>query len=399
MGALSRTEAASLAFLGSALVFGFVLGLVLAFGSSETDPWEERWAELGIPEAEFVFLGDLTVEEQGSIRRELRAAQVVLAEHFGAVTSDFTVYASTDLDALNEQLAEFNAGKIGFTCGGRASRGAVFLILRGCEDGTRSLGGPLAHEYFHILQYEAGDVLSWRQGELGWTVEGSAEYAQALVIDALGRISLDGIREGLRLSWAAGAGRVEDDPYGVGFLAIDWLAEGRGAEAVMEFFHLGGHRTAFESAFGMPLGVFRSSFDAYRRVVAPPFEWHVGGTILSEDSVPIEGVHVFALVRIEGTAWTAGRGETDREGAFEFTAPGSGYTLGVWIQCPREDGVLDYVHAGEQGADGFVADVDGLFGRGVRGPNPFMDGERDRKDIVIKLTETQESLIAKHCQQ
>ena len=46
----------------------------------------------GCPEAEFVFLGDFTGEEQKSIRRELKVAQVVFAEHFGAVTSDFTVY-------------------------------------------------------------------------------------------------------------------------------------------------------------------------------------------------------------------------------------------------------------------------------------------------------------------
>ena len=93
---LSRTGIAGLALLAASLVFGVVLGFALAFGSSNTDPFEEAWAELGVEEAEFVFLGDLRKSEQGAIRAELRRPQVVFAEHFGVVTSDFTVYVSTD---------------------------------------------------------------------------------------------------------------------------------------------------------------------------------------------------------------------------------------------------------------------------------------------------------------
>ena len=107
---LSRTAVGSLAVLAATLVFAVVLGFVLAFGSSEPDPWEERWAELGVPEAEFVFLGDLSSSEQKSMRRELRVAQVVLAERFGAVSSDFTVYVGTELDALNELCRARGAG-------------------------------------------------------------------------------------------------------------------------------------------------------------------------------------------------------------------------------------------------------------------------------------------------
>ena len=395
---LSRNGFASLAFLGGALVFGVVLGLVLAFGSSEPDPWEERWADLGVPEAEFVFLGDLTKREQESIRRELRVAQVVFAEHFGAVTSDFTVYVSTDLDALNEQLVEFEGEKIRFTCGGRAFKGAVFLTLEGCARELRLFGGPLAHEYFHILQYQAGDLRSLVRGRLGWTVEGSAEYAHALVSDARGRISLDVRREGLLLSLAAGARHVQDDPYDIGFLAMDWLAEAAGSEAVLEFFHLGGDQAAFESAFGISALSFSSSFAAYGRVVAPPFEWRVGGTVLGSDGAPLKRTKVYALVRIEGDAWTAGNSETDAQGEFKFAAPGSGYTLGLWLKCPRDDGVEEWIHAGQWGEGGFVVDTDGRFDSvSVYRGKPFTDGERDRTGMVIQLPETRESLIEEHC--
>ena len=99
---VTRAGIASLALLAAALVFGVVLGFVLAFGSSDTDSWEERWAELGLEDAEFVFLGDFTRGERAAIRLELKAAQVVFAEHFGAVTSDLRVYLATDFDLLNE---------------------------------------------------------------------------------------------------------------------------------------------------------------------------------------------------------------------------------------------------------------------------------------------------------
>ena len=393
---LSRRGVVSLAFLGGALVFGVVLGLVLAFGSSEPDPWEEHWADLGVPEAEFVFLGDLTKREQESIRRELRVAQVVFAEHFGAVTSDFTVYVSTELDALNEQLVEFEGEKIRFTCGGRAFKGAVFLTLEGCARELRLFGGPLAHEYFHILQYEAGLPESSDHWLL-WLVEGSAEYAGALVDEAQGRRTLATLRQGKQLAWSAGRLERTWYSYDYGFLATDWLMEGVGTEAVLEFFRLGGNQTAFESAFGMPLGVFRSSFEAYGRVAVPPFDWRVGGTVLGSDSVPVEGVYLVTLVRIEGEAWAAGIGETDAIGGFEFAAPESGYTLGLVLRCPSDKNVLQLVHVGEWGAEGFVAVDQWIWGGGRGEAEPFTDGDRDRTELIIRLPTTLAELTAKHC--
>ena len=277
---LSRTAVGSLAVLAATLVFAVVLGFVLAFGSSEPEPWEERWAELGVPEAEFVFLGDLSSSEQKSTRRELRVAQVVFFEHFGAVSSDFTAYVSTSLDALNEQWAKHvgDGTAVWFTCGGLAPRGAILLVLEDCPD---AIGHEefLAHEYFHILQHEAG-LLDTSDHRLSWLLEGSAEYASALVNEAQGRRTLAATRQGLQLAWSAGLLKGKRYTYHYGFLATDRLAEEAGTEAVLEFFRLGGHRTAFESAFGMPLGVFQSSFEAYRRVVVPSFEGRIGGTVL-----------------------------------------------------------------------------------------------------------------------
>lgn len=393
---LSRTGIASLALLAASLIFGMVLGLVLAFGSSEPDPFEKRWAELGVPEAEFTFLGDFKRGERESIRRELRVAQVVFAEHFGAVTSNFAVHAVADLDALNRRLAELNAGEleIWFPCVGLASEGAIFVLLE-CPEAHGS-GQILAHEYFHILQREAG-VRASADNRLNWLVEGSAKYASALYNEAQGRRTLAAMRRGQQLAWSAGLLKGRRYLYDYGFLAVDRLVEGAGTEAVLEFFRLGGDQIAFESVFGMPPGVFLSSFDAYLRVAVRSFEWRVGGTVLGSDNEPAEGVRVSALVRIEGEAWPAGEDETDRHGNFELAAPGSGYTLRVSFQCPRED-IAQRVYAGEWGADGFVADRDGLLDPNDKGARPFTDGERDRTGMVIELPWTRAEVVAEHCE-
>ena len=108
---------------------------------------------------------------------------------------------------------------------------------------------------------------------------------------------------------------------------------------------------------------------------------------------------MYAVVKIQGEQWAAGIGETDEQGAFEFAAPGSGYTIAVWLQCPRDDHTWGrWLYLGELGADGFVPDADGFLEPDDEGAEPFTDGERDRTDMVIELPETRDSLIAKHCE-
>ncbi len=417
---LNRTGMASLAVLAAALVFAVALGFVLAFQPAEANPFEERWSLLGVPEAEFVFLGEFTRAERKSNRQYLKRAQVVLAQRFGAVTSDFTVYLSTDLDLLNERRAVDRPGvtPIWFTCGGAAEGALLVVVLEGCPE-LKTQGAFLAHEYFHILQQDAGGLASRRQrgparpvAWLDWLVEGSAVYASALVSEARGRISLDVRREGLRLIWAELAQSFPRKPaeivdpaqtslfvYQVGFLATDWLAERAGPEAVLNFFRFGGHPAAFETAFGLALDDFYAAFEEYRLEVAPPFAWRIAGTVLGSDGLPVEEMEVIATVRIQGQVWAAGRGETDSQGAFEFMGPGSGYTIWLGFGCPRDDNIrAPFVHVGEWGADGFVADESGPWEPG-EGAQLFLDGERNRTGMVIQLPETRESLVGKHCEQ
>lgn len=417
---MSRTGIASLVGLAGALVLGVVLGFVLAFGSSDRDPFEERWKLLGIPEAEFVFLGDFTGAERESLRQELKAAQVIFAEHFGAVTADFTVYVSDNVELLNERLGsdQPDVPQVTSTCSGIAESGVLILIFEDCPAFFRENGGPLAHEYFHILQWEARGPPARRLIEpgprglwLGWIIEGSAVYAEALLNDALGRRSLTAHREGMQVYWAALGQALPriftgiDDPeeeyslhYEVGFLAADWLVERSGPEAILKFFRLGAHGAAFETAFGLSAQLFHDSFERYRWEVAAPYAWRVAGTVFGSDGAPVEGMEVYAGIRIEGETWVGARGETSGRGDFEMKGPGSGYTLGLFIRCPGDSEIPTWVHAGEWGATGLVADSDGIWDASAAGAEPFADGDQHRTGIVIEIPETRESLVEKGCE-
>ena len=409
---LSRSGLASLAVLGGTLVFGVVLGFVLALQPAEPDPLEERWKLLGVREVEFVFLGDFTRGERESLKRELKTAQVIYAEHFGAVTSDFTVYLSTDLQRLNERVALVlgEGQQVGYTCGGLFSpAGAIIVSVQDCPE-AKSEGGFLAHEYFHVLQQREGSIPVTGNVWPDWVVEGSAAYAGALVSEARGRIPFDVRREGLQVTWSA-LGRPLPrnaysltDPsqssmfiYSIGFLAADWLVERTGSEAILEFFRLGAHEAAFEQAFDISLDRFALAFEEYRIEVAPPFKWRVQGAVLDSEGRPFEIVNANAIVPIGGEWWWAGGGPTDAQGAFDFAGPGSGYTIALSLQCPSDDNIIgSWVHIGAWGEDGFVADDGSIFTTEV-GAEPFSDGERDRVGIIIELPETRDVLVAEHC--
>lgn len=418
--ALSRTAVASLTFLGGVLVFGVVLGFVLAFQPPRPDPIEEHWAELGVPEAEFVFLGDFPRGEPEALKRALKAAQVLIAERFGVVTSDFTVYVSTDVDALNERLLEVSGSEYEDEYCGLAQRDAIFLaIVEACSGSLYydpSL--TLAHEYFHVLQWKARGPSGRRLVEpgprgawLGWIIEGSAVYAEALFNDRHDRWSLAAFREGVQVRWAAlgqafprSFSHITDPTeeyvleYLVGFLATDWLVERAGPEALLNFFRFGGHGAAFERAFGVSVDEFYSAFETHRWEVAAPFIWRSGGTVVGSDGLPVEGMEVFAVVRIEGESWSAGMTETDAQGSFEFSVPGSGYVLGLFVRCPGDDENPEWAFAGEWGRDGLVADADRHYDVDDRRAEPFAGEDQDRTDLVIEIPETRESLIAKGCE-
>ena len=413
--ALSRTLAAALLALAAVVAFGAACG---GGGEAEKETVEERWARLDVAEPEIVFLGDWTDGERAAITREMKGVQVAHAERFGVVTSEFTLYVSTERELLNEPYRERFGRRAAnlpawFTCGGFAGESVLFIVLERCDEEVRARGGPIAHEYFHVLQFHVGMVGGASGMWPAALAEGAAIYASAHHAEEQGRWTVAWRREAARLEWSAlgvcfpvvcNAG-METMPaysdslsevlrYEVGFLVVDWLVEQRDEEALMEFFRLGGGRHEFEQAFDMTLEEFGEGVEALWREVAPPFTSRVSGSVLDPEG-PVSYAEVEPLMRVGDERIVLTGVRADSGGAFDFFGPDEGHTLGVFLKCP-DGSPAAWVLAGEWGEDGFVADEDGDWERGGEGAKP-LEGVYDRTGIVIELPETEQALKEKHC--
>ncbi|MXY72427.1 MAG: carboxypeptidase regulatory-like domain-containing protein [Dehalococcoidia bacterium] len=417
--ALNRTEAASLLVLAASVVF-----LVACGAGDETV--EERWAALGVPEPEIVFLGDFTDEERAAIVREVKSVQVSFAERFDVVTSEFTLYVSTEFEALNEAFREWLEPEYRrrgvelsswFRCSGLAWPEAVFIALETCDEETRAYGGPIAHEYFHILQHDLG-VIGGSGGWPYWLLEGAAEYASAHYHEEQGRSTVSHRREVARMKWAAlgvcfpglglcNRGRAIQAPdltgqgdlvlqYQVGFLAVDWLVDRKGEEALIEFFRQGGGQHEFEEAFGMTPEEFADGFGEYWQEVASPFEWEITGNVLDPDGRPVAYAQIHIVAEVEHERIVVMGDRANSRGEFRAYGPDERHTLGIFLKCP--DGSRAYwAFLGEWGQGGFVADADGRFEPDDEGAEPVAGG-RNRAGILIELPDSKTALLERHCQ-
>ena len=404
--ALNRTMAPCLLTLAAAVLLGVACG-------SGDETLEDRWARLDVGEPKIVFLGDWTDEEEEAITREVKSVQVHHHGRFGVVTSEFTLYISTERELLTEPYRERYGRNVHqpdlpawLTCGGFTFRQAIFIVLETCDEEERARGVSVAHDYFHILQHHLGMVSrphadTWTS----WLAEGSAIYASAHHAEERGRWTVDWRREAARLAWSGvgvgffgeGAGSALVSlpgsvfPNDVGFLAAEWLVERKGEEALVEFFRLGGGRHEFEKAFGMSRDEFRIEFEKHRQQVAPPFERRIAGQVVDAEGRTTREAWVSVLVPVEDERVAAVGERTNQYGEFEFNGPGSGYTLGVYLRCSAH-----WPFLGEWGVEGFVADEDGRWDEEDAGAEPF-SRESHRTGIVIELHETVEELMEKHC--
>lgn len=398
--------------------------VALAACGADDETVEERWAALGVPEPEIVFLGDFTDEERAAIVREVKSVQMSFAERFDVVTSEFTLYISTDFEALNDAYREWLDPEYRrrgvelpswFRCGGLAWPEAIFITLETCDEDERAYGGPIAHEYFHILQHHLG-LVGGSQWWAGWLVEGAAVYASTQYAEEQGRRTVEWRRKVARLEWASlgtclpgpcNRGRnilqadlsgLADDilQYEVGFLVVDWLVERKGEQALMEFFRLGGGRHEFEDAFDMTSEEFFDGLEGLWQDVAPPFEWQISGSVLGPDGRPVRYAQVQIMMEVEGGKIRVLGNRANSRGEFRAYGPDERHTLGIFLKCP--DGSRAYwAFAGEWGREGFVPDTDGRFKPDDEGADPVAGG-RNRAGIVITLLETPETIVERHCQ-
>ena len=416
---LSRRVAVGLLALLAAVAFAGACG-----AGEET--LEERWARLDVPEPEIVFLGDWTDGERAAITREVKSVQVAHAARFGVVTSEFTLYISTERELLVEPYRERSGRTVRqpgvpnwFTCGGFAWPPAIFIVLETCDEEEHAHGLSIAHQYFHVLQahvglLDAGQVFGSGGFWPNWLAEGAAVYASAHHAEEQGRWTVSWKRKAARLAWSSIGicfpGPCNKGPlfpgdfvfahdyylaHDAGFLAVDWLVERKGEEALMEFFRLGGGRHEFEQAFGMTLDEFGEGIEELWRDVAPPFTNPLRGSVLDPEGNPVAYAVVEPVVWVEDERVVLGGDRANSQGAFDFNGPEDGLTLAVRLKC-SDDSARLWVFAGELGEGGFVADEDGEWREGDEGARPFGRVE-NRTGIVITLPETEKALKEKHC--
>ena len=162
-----------------------------------------------------------------------------------------------------------------------------------------ALGHPscAAHEYFHVLQWQA--ALGTPSGP-GWLLEGAATYMEELYDGELE------FRRRIAPARAAQVGSLSDPGmadqvalnYHLGFLAADWLVQRGGEKSLIEFYRQlpvhDGWEEAFAEAFGLTVEEFYEAFALHRAIVAPPLPHAVDGAVRSLVAAegPVQQHHV-----------------------------------------------------------------------------------------------------------
>ncbi len=259
---------------------------------------DASWWQSGTAETEFVFDEPLRPEAEAALRKEVARVLAFFYESYGLEPVDLSVATVRDLSTgANAWVGEITVG------------GQVYNLAEP--------DFPIAHEYFHVLQFH------WVQGPANffelpnWLIEGTAVYAE----DTYGRERLGWTGGGIRAHWwqRATGSSVESLPlghwvfdhgwqgdeavyvgYNVGALATDWLVRRAAAlstgtpfapleppemvarpdhDAHFEFFRLlpesASWEEAFEAAFGIAVDDFYEEFEEYRTALGAQYLPHL----------------------------------------------------------------------------------------------------------------------------
>lgn len=302
------------------------------------------------------FHGAVAEGRADELRAEARRVAAFYAERFGIAGLDVVVHASADLASHTDAVHGMGAvGSGRYPC--LAVPGAIFLQLdEDCASPGR-LGGMLAHEYFHAMQFflSRGENAS----DLGplWLTEGAATYMLEAYRGGSGPTTFDGpaVLYESEITLANAEFRIH--PFGspdvalyvLGWLAVRELAERVGEESLLDYYRLlperEGWRDAFRGAFGMGVAELTAAvgerraalvaeatagFDAIRgSVLGPDGEGADGVVLRAWRGEP--GASVYAHTRLSGHA------APDAGGAFRLpVAEPASYLLTV--HRPAADG-------------------------------------------------------------
>ena len=300
------------------------------------------------------FHGAVTEDRADELRGEARRVAAFYAERFGIASLDVVIHASADLEthtAVVHGMGAVGSGR--HPC--LALPGAIFLQLdEDCASPER-LGGMLAHEYFHALQFslaraeEASDL-----GPL-WLTEGTATWMLDTYTGGSGPTTFDAptvlYESEITLANAEfhPSGPLGVETYTLGWLTARELVERAGEESLLDYYRLlperDGWRDAFRDAFGMSVEELTVTVDERRsELVAEATASFdaICGTVFGPDGEGVEGVvlrawrgepgaSVYSHTRLSGHA------APDAGGAFRLpVADPASYLLTV--HRPATDG-------------------------------------------------------------
>ena len=310
---------------------------------------------------EILYLGEVSPERRAEIRSLTLDAMSFFAARFGGLATDFTLYVVNDEAARSEKMTEVLGVDPGLQCG--LAEGSVAFVQEWCAVSA------IPHEYFHVLQHmwapdgaATPSDTGWPRGAW-WLTEGSAEYAEMRLGEAVGAdAGLYGgwvrMRERASSREPASLRDLESyvpssatTPYDVAAVAVDWLVERTGEDALIEYYRVlpesADWRSAFLSVFGMTVDDFYAGFAEHRTAITRP-ERDVRGVVLKPDGDPVNGWRY--------TVWASPRDPGGQpfhyavsfDGSFRLRLEDGSYDLQVTARCGEKYVALGW-YAGESG--------------------------------------------------
>ena len=225
------------------------------------------------PELHVVMnVADPSVEGAQEVWAEWEAVRRFYLDRFGLEVDAAIAYADLTPTLYRDLLGWWDVTS---QCAIVLRPGVAMYLKKDC--GGRDVN--LAHEYFHLLQRELGDG-----GGHHWMIEGSAIHMQEqFVLDQWGFSAEERRPNNVRLaaSYIQSVSRgvpdasfaetaLEYGPHYVGFLAVEWLVERAGEEAILEYFQ----GRSFSNLFGLTEEEFYAEFGPYLRAL---LEEHASG--------------------------------------------------------------------------------------------------------------------------
>ncbi|MXY79220.1 MAG: hypothetical protein F4Y94_05950 [Chloroflexi bacterium] len=235
-----------------------------------------------------IFVGDIPVATRNELRDELDSVRAFFRDRLGVASGDYTLYVGADARSLDDVYSQTFASESypSSSCSVSAPGSVLLISLRCTHDLAEWHGRSVVRNLTAEDLPDPPAGYSWR-GAM-WLREGSVAYASALYRAETGSKELHRIRSGqvdlaMRtrqpLSSMATLDGFSDgfpEAQGLGFLAVEWLADRAGETAIFDYYRLlPGSKSwedAFEAAFGIAVDDFYEEFEAYRARVAPPDE-------------------------------------------------------------------------------------------------------------------------------